>query len=120
MKKAYTQDEIDFIKFLKNESSERSRKLRTKADKPLPIGDHEFYRINSNLYVNVEYIYDYITKLTENINILTTTMGKLPTRQEFKDAKNELKQIVKGEAVITKKEMNEYKKREKRLGYLYG
>lgn len=113
MRKPFSQDEIEFIRFLKNESSERSTKLRTKAAK----ADHE---LNSNLYVNVEYIYDYITKLTENINTLTTAIDKLPTTQEFKDAKNELKQIVKGEAVITKKEMNGYKKHEKRLGYVYG
>jgi hypothetical protein len=116
MRKPFSQDEIEFIRFLKNESSERSTKLRTKAAK----ADHEFYQINSNLYVNVEYIYDYITKLTENINTLTTAIDKLPTTQEFKDAKNELKQIVNGEAVITKKEMNGYKKHEKRLGYVYG
>jgi hypothetical protein len=84
MKKPFSQDEIEFITFLKNESSERGKKLRTKADKPLLVGDHDLYQINSNLYVNIEYVYHYITKLTENINALTTASDKLPAKQEFK------------------------------------
>ena len=120
MKKPFSQDEIEFIKFLKNESSERAKKLRTKADKPLLVGDHDFYRINSNLYVNIEYIYDYLTKLTENINTLTAAIDKLPAKQEFKDTKSELKQIVREKATFTKKEMKEHKKYEKRIGYAYG
>jgi hypothetical protein len=120
MKKPFSQDEIEFIKFLKNEGNERSGKLRNKADEPLHISDHDFYQINSNLYVNVEFIYDYIMKLTENMNALTTAIDNLPTKQEFKDAKHELKQIVRGKATPTKKEMNEYKRRENRMGYVYG
>jgi hypothetical protein len=94
MKKPFSQDEIEFIRFLKNESTKRGKKLRTKADRLLLVGDHDFYQINTNLYVNIEYIYDYITKLTENINALTTAIDKLPAKQEFKDTKRELKQIV--------------------------
>jgi GTP-binding protein EngB required for normal cell division len=120
MKKPFSQDEIEFIRFLKNESAERCKKLRTKADRPLLVGDHDFYQINSNLYVNIEYVYDYITKLTENINVLTTAIDKLPAKQEFKDTKRELKQIVREKATFTKKEMKDHKKYEKRIGYAFG
>src|SRR5438093_10819605 len=114
MKKPFSQDEIEFIKFLKNESSERAKKLRTKADRTLLVGDHDFYQINSNLYINIEYVYHYITKLTENINTLSTAIHKLPAKQEFKDTRRELKQIVTEKATFTKKEMKEHKKYEKR------
>jgi preprotein translocase subunit Sss1 len=103
------QYQIDGVRALKRYAEIRQEKPQWEASK-----------LSRTMDANLFMIYGFLEDVMTNMNILERAMEKSATKEEFRQAKNELKRVIKEAGKPSREEIAKHKRIEKHARHVYG